>query len=1756
MLANRTLLIASNLNNAYVSQTNTNPQSINSTLTISGGALTLKNSVITDNANSSYMRIDPQGNNVIIYDGVNNQRLDIYSSSGSESTYIQTVNGTKSFGQIDVSSAIDHLEINTNSLKPVIFGSNLTANGIISGNRIILNNVNTQLQFQESGNNKWHFESVGGTLNFVESGVTNRATLSPSTGNLTLLTGKLTAQTGVGIKGTNLLSFDDYGGGFQMTDSTWIRTTGSKSFYQNSGTMRTDGTLQVGNNGATLNVPNGGQLNYNSGKFTVDTTGVITTTGPINMNTTKSQHTGISLDGVYIDTVGSSGNIALQNLNQLRFGNSNAWDYNQWAGIKYDSTNLMLYIGGPASTHFSSNASPATIDMAFTGVGNVGIGTDSPSKMLDVAGDIRLTSNLYNPNIVNLYSDTGTSQGMKVGSLAITSLYTDNAPTNGLYVQGNVGINQTSPAYNLDVNGTINAVGIIYSPASNSPAYQIGNDAQLWDVNVSNTVGIYGVQNSSVGGLKLGSTGPTLYGTGNSLGINTTTPNTAYALHVNGNMYTTGTSTVGTTVMTNQADGSLRFSNPNGYIDIAPKNSTYAHIYTDRPSFYFNQDLYVLGSKVWHAGNISPVSKTGDSMTGNLSFTNQNNGIQLNSYVSNASTPLTITGGAFITAGSDYAGLSKIGNIAVQTWYGFSVSPTITGQVIPQGTPAFAVNARTGEAWIQGNLYMSNKPISGITSLTGQYGTIANSRTDEWLGLNDDGTHTSGAYFGSSIVRTDGTLQIGSGGATLSIPQNGTFNWMGGKFTIASSGTVTSTGPIVVNSAKNQGTGFKLDTVTIDTVLTTGNVAIGGLNQLRFGDGTAFDWNTWAGIKYNNTNKQLIIGGPSSTYFSSNANPSTIATIFDGVSGVGVNMTPRSGVALDVNGDIGVASGHSLWVGNNSDSGAVTRIHNNGTDAYIDFGANLHIRNSSATDILYVSSGGSVGIGTTNPSRKIDVNGDSRINGNVYSGQSYLGFLTDSGATLPIKAGSLAITNSYSNNAPTNGLYVQGGVGIGTTAPTSMFQVVESGMQMYTVSDHIYLQKIGGTQYPYLGFVDSGGTRGGYIGWGTIGSHLDIALENNNNLYVNLTNGNNKVGIGNANPSNTLDVTGTIGTTSTIISMASGNDIFQAMGGTGVKTFRFENGNLRFWNSTSLEMMTLATNGNIGINQASPAYKLDVNGTINATGIIYSPASNSQAYQVGSNSGLWDVGVTNTLGLYGVSNTAVGALKLGSTGPTLYGSGGTLGIGTTTPSTLVALDVNGNIRVASGKGIWSAYNNNYILNDHGNGNVTLSATNSASGNLYLGYVNTSAVRLYTKMVGSDGVTNILGTDGTLYYKGNDTDGRYLIKSGDTMTGTLTVNKTATHIQLQESAVNKWHIESVSGLFKFVETGVASRFTIASGGATNLYGTFNMNNNALSGITTIAGQYGRIANSRSDEWLGLNDDGSHTSGVYFGSSIVRTDGTFQVGNAGQYLNINSTQATINTNTHINAGTSGYTIDIGKGRYYATSGSTANGDGIYGSNYLHLGAENGLDFWAESGNINFYTGTQGATSNPLTITSGGNVMMGNAYAKSYTATPSNSTLTNITGNGWYNIASNPSGDRAFGTFTLMDESVGKHHVVQFNAASAYGVGSTNTVFFMANTRAGNKVFTNIRIVYNSTNEYFLQAFINNVPSGGSATVRCILDNNYWDSGWTLRNFDAGTVPTGYSTDQYDITGFDKKPNVWTGTGAPPSYGAGVGDLYIQY
>ena len=82
------------------------------------------------------------------------------------------------------------------------------------------------------------------------------------------------------------------------------------------------------------------------------------------------------------------------------------------------------------------------------------------------------------------------------------------------------------------VKGSLQANNTIISTVNDGKCFQGGNDAAIYDVNIANTVGIYGIQDIKAGNLKLGKNGPLLQGANSKLGINTTP---SAPLHVKGN---------------------------------------------------------------------------------------------------------------------------------------------------------------------------------------------------------------------------------------------------------------------------------------------------------------------------------------------------------------------------------------------------------------------------------------------------------------------------------------------------------------------------------------------------------------------------------------------------------------------------------------------------------------------------------------------------------------------------------------------------------------------------------------------------------------------------------------------------------------------------------------------------------------------------------------------------------------------------------------------------------------------------------------------------------------------------------------------------------------------------------------------------------------------------------------------------------------------------------------------------------------------
>ena len=90
---------------------------------------------------------------------------------------------------------------------------------------------------------------------------------------------------------------------------------------------------------------------------------------------------------------------------------------------------------------------------------------------------------------------------------------------------------------NAVITGSLTATTGFIAPNTNGAMYlRGGDDVELWDINISNHLGVYGQQDSTVASIKLGSGGGIISGKSNNIGIGTINPTSA-SLTVNGNVW-------------------------------------------------------------------------------------------------------------------------------------------------------------------------------------------------------------------------------------------------------------------------------------------------------------------------------------------------------------------------------------------------------------------------------------------------------------------------------------------------------------------------------------------------------------------------------------------------------------------------------------------------------------------------------------------------------------------------------------------------------------------------------------------------------------------------------------------------------------------------------------------------------------------------------------------------------------------------------------------------------------------------------------------------------------------------------------------------------------------------------------------------------------------------------------------------------------------------------------------------------------------
>ena len=154
--------------------------------------------------------------------------------------------------------------------------------------------------------------------------------------------------------------------------------------------------------------------------------------------------------------------------------------------------------------------------------GNIGIGNTNPTTArLVIAGpnglDLSTADSYANMRVIqntNGVIDKDLYLGYNSGTTSSLHLFSNNSET--ITVRDNkVGINMNNPSAQLQLADAFSAGG---------KNLQIGDDSYLSDVDVPNVLGIYGVQNSDRGAIKLGSTGPEVWGLNNNIGIGNNNP--------------------------------------------------------------------------------------------------------------------------------------------------------------------------------------------------------------------------------------------------------------------------------------------------------------------------------------------------------------------------------------------------------------------------------------------------------------------------------------------------------------------------------------------------------------------------------------------------------------------------------------------------------------------------------------------------------------------------------------------------------------------------------------------------------------------------------------------------------------------------------------------------------------------------------------------------------------------------------------------------------------------------------------------------------------------------------------------------------------------------------------------------------------------------------------------------------------------------------------------------------------------------------
>jgi len=541
--------------------------------------------------------------------------------------------------------------------------------------------------------------------------------------------------------------------------------------------------------------------------------------------------------------------------------------------------------------------------------------------------------------------------------------------------------------------------------------------------------------------------------------------------------------------------------------------------------------------------------------------------------------------------------LDSLQNVAIAASPSFSATNP-EKLLVDAGSGSFNVISGKGNLnnYLQLNIKNSSSGTAASSDVvaTNDAGTEANGIDYVDLGINSSGYSSSGILGGASnayLYATGNDFIIGNNTASMAlrlfttnassvsseamrIDPNGNLGI--GTTSPSSKLHVVGTNPLTL-------TGVQVGSTT-DSILT---IASGTVKKLAFSSVTSgTSWSLTGNAGTNSLTNFVGTTDNHSLSFTTNSVQRMYIDSASGNVGVGTN-TPASNFTVFQKSGTGASqgvrfTGNSIG-GTSSGTGFLMSLGYNVTNnKQLWLGDVDYAGSSTGSFVRYTLSGGSTSIdavaGDNSVRRPLSLGIGGDPNAAVILGSD--GSETNPGSFV-WDYNNMAIGNSYrSNAAPTNGLIVQGGTGIGTytfssTNPEQL--LVYGGASGNTNFQNVIVGKGNTNSYAQLNIQNNNA--------GTGASSDVVATADNGNETVNY------VDLGMNSSANTS--TGQLGGANTAYLYSTGND-FVIGNNTASMALRFFTTNA---SSVISEAMRVDPNGNLGIGTTSPSSKLHVVGT-------------------------------------------------------------------------------------------------------------------------------------------------------------------------------------------------------------------------------------------------------------------------------------------------------------------------------------------------------------------------------------------------------------------------------------------------------------------------------------------------------------------------------------------------------------------------------